>query len=108
MRDLNARAGTDVQHWPEAIDDYDETAALVCALDLVISVCTSLVHLCGALGRPVWVLAPRSPEWRYGIAGEAMPWYPSVRIVRQREYGRWDPVVEEVARRLGERGAAAA
>src|SRR6185436_8166228 len=75
-----ARSGIAVEHWPEAIADYDQTAALVCALDLVVSVCTSLVHLGGALGRPVRVLAPISPEWRYGFAGEAMPWYPSVRV----------------------------
>ena len=61
-----------IEHWSEAIDDYDQTAALVCALDLVVSVCTALVHLGGALGRPVWVMAPYSPEWRYGFSGESM------------------------------------
>jgi tetratricopeptide (TPR) repeat protein len=97
---LRARSGIEVQHWPEAIDDYDQTAALVCALDLVVSVCTSLVHLGGALGRPVWVLAPVSPEWRYGFSGEAMPWYPSVRLFRQARYGEWEPVIAAAAREL--------
>ncbi|HUK05587.1 MAG TPA: hypothetical protein VLV90_10960, partial [Burkholderiales bacterium] len=105
---LRARHGIEVTHWPEAIDDYDQTAALVCALDLVVSVCTSLVHLGGALGRPVWVLAPLSPEWRYGIAGDAMPWYPSVRLFRQTAYDEWAPVVERVAGELGTRAAAPA
>jgi hypothetical protein len=72
----------------------------VCALDLVVSVCTSLVHLAGALGRPVWVLAPLSPEWRYGISGETMPWYPSVRLFRQRAYAEWAPVVGRAAAEL--------
>jgi len=97
LADLRARHGVDVPHWQEAIDDYDETAALVGALDLTISVCTSLVHLGGALGRPVWVLAPIGPEWRYGIAGESMVWYPSVRLFRQAAYAEWGPVVSRVA-----------
>lgn len=93
---LREAHGIAVDHWPEAIEDYDETAALVCALDLVVSVCTSVVHLGGALGRPVWVLAPYSPEWRYGFTGPTMPWYSSVRVYRQPAYGAWTPVIEEV------------
>lgn len=93
---LRAASGIAVEHWPEAIEDYDETAALVCALDLVVSVCTSVVHLGGALGRPVWVLAPHSPEWRYGFRGPAMAWYPNVRVYRQPAYGAWAPVLEQV------------
>jgi len=97
---LRASHGAEITHWQEAIDDYDQTAALVCALDLVVSVCTAVVHLGGALGRPVWVLAPVSPEWRYGFAGDSMPWYPSVRLFRQSAYGQWEPVVARVAREL--------
>lgn len=103
---LHARHGIKIEHWPEAIDDTDQTAALVCALDLVVSVCTSLVHLGGALGRPVWVMAPLSPEWRYGFAGDSMPWYPSVRLFRQSAYRRWEPVVAAVAAELQARAAA--
>jgi tetratricopeptide (TPR) repeat protein len=91
-----------IKHWPDAIADYDETAALVSALDLTISVCTAAIHLGGALGRPVWVMAPYSPEWRYGFAGETMPWYPSVRIFRQSAFGQWTPVVGKVAQHLRE------
>ncbi|MGH8663383.1 MAG: tetratricopeptide repeat protein [Burkholderiales bacterium] len=87
-------------HWQDALDDYDRTAALVCALDSIVSVCTALIHLGGALGRPVLVMAPHSPEWRYGISGESMPWYPSVRIERQPTAGDWDSVVLAVQRRL--------
>ena len=100
---LEARHGIRVEHWPEAIADYDETAALVCALDLVVSVCTSVVHLGGALGRTVWVMAPYSPEWRYGFKGETMPWYPSVKLFRSPAFGQWLPVVESVTASLRQR-----
>lgn len=92
-----AAQGIVITDWPEAIDgDYDETAALVCGLDLVISVCSSIVHLTGALGRTVWVMTPFVPEWRYGLTGETMPWYPAARLIRQTEYGNWDAVIQAV------------
>ncbi|HSD44516.1 MAG TPA: tetratricopeptide repeat protein [Burkholderiales bacterium] len=91
-------SGLVIHHWQEAIDDYDETAALVCALDGVVSVCTAVIHLAGALGRPVDVVVPCSPEWPFGLEGEAMVWYPSVRLFRQTEIGRWDEVTDAVRR----------
>ncbi|MGE5522563.1 MAG: tetratricopeptide repeat protein [Rhodospirillaceae bacterium] len=93
-------ASNRIVHWQEAIDDYDETAALVCALDLVVSVCTAVIHLAGALGQQVWIMAPLSPEWRYAAAGDRMDWYPSSRMFRQNEFGNWLPVVETVVREL--------
>jgi len=110
LQALNA-AGTRVAAWPEALDDYDETAALVCALDLVVTVCTALVHLSGALGQEAWVLTPSVPEWRYGLEGDRMPWYGSVSLVRQPRDEPWGPTLERVGRRLagfaaGRRGAA--
>ncbi len=93
-------SGVEVAHWPEAIEDYDETAALVKALDLVLSVCTAVIHLGGALGQRTWVLVPHVPEWRYGMQGEATPWYPSVRLFRQPSPGNWDSVLARVAREL--------
>lgn len=99
--------GIPIADWPEAVDgDYDETAALVSALDLVISVCTSIVHLTGALGRPVWVMAPYVPEWRYGLHGETLPWYPAARVYRQTAPGSWDPVIASVEKGLREKVAA--
>ncbi|MEO7727003.1 MAG: tetratricopeptide repeat-containing glycosyltransferase family protein, partial [Burkholderiales bacterium] len=83
--------------WREAIDDYDETAALVAALDLVITVQTALVHLAGALGTPAWVMLRSGCEWRYGEHGETMPWYPRVRLLRQPRAGDWNPVIARVA-----------
>ncbi len=105
LEELSARQGRRIVHWPEAINDYDETAALVCALDVVVSVCTAVIHLGGALGQRVLIMAPHSPEWRYGFAGESMPWYPSVRIFRQPTAGDWQPVISAVAGILRELGA---
>lgn len=99
---LESGFGIPVHHWPEAINDYDETAALVSALDRIVTVCTSIVHLSGALGRPAWVLVPKTPEWRYLAQGERMPWYPSVRLLRQAAAGEWSAPLEEVARSLSE------
>jgi tetratricopeptide (TPR) repeat protein len=90
----------EVHHWPEALVDYDETAALLCALHLTISVCTSVVHLAGALGRPVWVLAPVKPDARYGLRGPTMRWYPSARMFRQSRFGDWESVIGEVSGEL--------
>lgn len=102
LSSFTAATGIAIHHWQEAIDDYDETAALVCSLDLVISVCTSVVHLGGALGQPVWVMAPFVPEWRYGAQGPAMIWYPSARVFRQPKLDAWDPVILQVKRALDE------
>jgi len=90
---LESRTGIRVEHWPEAIDDYDETAALVSALDLVITVCTAVAHLAGALGEKVWILAPPVPSWRYLGHGETLPWYPSARVFRQTQSAAWSEVV---------------
>jgi tetratricopeptide (TPR) repeat protein len=98
--------GIAIEHWPEAIDDYDETAALVCALDLVVSVCTAVVHLSGALGRPTWVLVPAVAEWRYRREGSSMPWYPTARLFRQEIPGDWAPVLASVRDALSSRIAA--
>ncbi|MDH5535942.1 MAG: tetratricopeptide repeat protein [Betaproteobacteria bacterium] len=83
---------------PEIPSDLDELAALLCALDLVISVDNTNVHLAGALGRPVWALLPPSPDWRYGVNRETMPWYHSVRLVRRQQEEGWDSVVGRVVR----------
>jgi Flp pilus assembly protein TadD len=84
-------------HWPDALGDADNTAALMSALDCIVTVCSYIVHLGGALGLDVRVLVPASPEWRYLRAGHEMPWYPSVRLVRQRAGERWSEVVRAIA-----------
>ncbi len=99
--ELGARRGRPVHHWPEAIDDYEETAALVTALDSVVTVCTAAAHLSGALGQRVWILAPESASWRYLGSGEDLPWYPSARVFRRAPGGAWRAVVERLADALG-------
>lgn len=86
-----------IQHWPEAIEDYQETAALISDLDLVVSVCTSLIHLSGALGQQTWVLVPSAPEWRYLANDESLPWYQNVKLFRQQQLWQWQPVIEQAA-----------
>lgn len=84
--DLVQALGFDIKRMDEYADakDYYETARLVASCDLVISVCTSIVHLAGALGVPCWVMTPKHPAWRYQNKG-GMPWYRSVRLYRQPE-----------------------
>jgi len=97
LGDFSRAHGVSIHDWRDAIEDYDETAALVTALDLVITVQTALVHLAGALGKPTWVVLQTPCEWRYGEAGETMPWYPSVRLFRQPQPGEWRSVMARIA-----------
>ncbi len=85
---------------PESVADLDDLAALVRALDLVISVPSTMTHLAGALGRPLWILLSASPEWRYLWRGERMPWYPTATLLRQPRMGEWDTVVRETVGKL--------
>jgi len=78
------------------IHDYADTAALVGQLDLVISVDTSVAHLAGALGSPVWVLLPYAPDWRWLLGRADSPWYPTMRLFRQPQPGDWPAVVRQV------------
>lgn len=70
-------------------NDFDGTAALIDVLDVIVTVDTSMAHLAGALGKPVLLLLPSAPDWRWGTAGDSTPWYPSVRLFRQRSAGDW-------------------
>jgi tetratricopeptide (TPR) repeat protein len=97
---LSAQHGVVVRHWQAAIDDLDEAAALITALDLVITVQTTVAHLAGALGKEAWVMIPVVPEWRYLVRGESMPWYPALRLYRQQSLGDWGPLVKSIAARL--------
>lgn len=91
----------------DACEDLLDTAALVEQLDLVISVDTAVVHLAGALGRPVWLLNRFVSDWRWMLDREDSPWYPTMRIFRQSWKGRWDSVIEKVALELHGRFASA-
>ncbi|WP_321798635.1 tetratricopeptide repeat protein [Burkholderia sp. BCC1988] len=76
---------------------YDDTAALLSTLDLVITVCTSVAHLAGALGVPTWLLLDVNPHWVWMAERTDSPWYPSLTLYRQDEYRQWAPVIERVA-----------
>src|SRR5262245_47785323 len=78
------------------LDDFADTAAVIALVDLVISVDTSVAHLAGAMGRPVWALLPFSPDWRWTLAGESSRWYPTARLFRQPSLGDWDSVIERL------------
>jgi hypothetical protein len=85
-----------------ALADYADTAALIAQLDLVISIDTSVAHLAGGLGVPVWVMLPHSPDWRWLEGRPDSPWYPSARLFRQAARGDWDGVVARVAAALAD------
>jgi len=81
--------------------DYLATASVVAQMDLVISVDTSVAHLAGALGKPVWTLVQFAPDWRWFIQfGERTPWYPTMRLFRQTRRGDWATVIAEMAEAL--------
>jgi hypothetical protein len=89
-------AGRVLRIVPEDADVLD-TASLITELDLVISVDTMVAHLAGALGKPVWLLLTHPADWRWMLARCDSPWYPTMRIFRQREEQDWTPVVTELA-----------
>jgi tetratricopeptide (TPR) repeat protein len=96
---LDAKKIADLSPW---LSDFAETAAAVCQLDLVISVDTSVAHLAGALSRPVWIMLPYWPDWRWLIERTDSPWYPTARLFRQKKAGDWSSVVREVAAALAD------
>jgi hypothetical protein len=100
--DISSLAGVKIADLSPWLVDFAETAAAVCHLDLVISVDTSVAHLAGALGRPTWLLLRDPPEWRWLLAREDSPWYPTARLFRQRCAGDWPGVVREVAAALAQ------
>lgn len=101
--DIAQALGREIRVMDEYVkaEDYYETARLVKSCDLVISCCTSVIHLAGALGVPCWVMTPRHPAWRYQNSG-GMPWYRSVRLYRQPESKpeTWKAVIHHVAHDL--------
>ena len=77
--------------------DFGATAALVSKMDLVISVCTSVAHLAGAMGKPTWIMLPVVADWRWLTDHEDTPWYPSAKLFRQSNSHDWSTVVGRVA-----------
>lgn len=100
-----ANPGIDIVQYQGATltPDYDDTAALVAELDLVICIQTAVAHLAGALGKECWVLLPKNSQWRYGMSGETMPFYKSLRVFRQRSLQDWNGPMGEIMSRLHKR-----
>jgi hypothetical protein len=93
--------GADALPWanPGPLGDLAETAALVCSVDLVITVDTMIAHLAGALGRPAWVVLKANADWRW-MEGHSTAWYPSLRLYRQHRPGDWSAPLAAIRRDL--------
>ena len=105
QKDIGGEAETFAQSgriltFGEDLKDFATTAALVDRLDLVISVDTSVAHLAGALGKPVWIMLPFRSDWRWLTDRTDSPWYPSARLFRQPKIGDWSSVTEQVQTEL--------
>jgi ADP-heptose:LPS heptosyltransferase len=85
-----------VLHLGSELRDFADTAAVVAQLDLVITSDTSVAHLAGAMGRPVWIMLGFAPDWRFAHDREQSSWYPSARLFRQDAPGDWAGVIERV------------
>jgi tetratricopeptide (TPR) repeat protein len=99
-KELTDRSKGAVPDLSAELSDYSETAGAIANLDLVVTVDTSVAHLAGAMGKPVWVMLSAVPDWRWMLERENSPWYPTMRLFRQRIPEDWSGVVERVAAEL--------
>ena len=103
QRDLREGDREALARWPQLrffgaeLKDFDDTAALCELMDVVISVDTSVAHLAGAMGKPLWLLLPQVPDWRWMLERDDSPWYPTARLFRQDGTRDWAPVLQRVA-----------
>jgi tetratricopeptide (TPR) repeat protein len=97
---VQARQYPAIADWNTEFIDFAETAALIDNLDLVISIDTAVVHLAGAMGKPVWVLLPFVPDWRWMLDRTDSPWYPTMKLFRQPRAGDWSAPLAQVAQEL--------
>jgi ADP-heptose:LPS heptosyltransferase len=106
QQDLGAAEAASLEGHAEVIPlggelrDFADTAAVVSLLDVVVSADTAMVHLAGALGRPVWALLPFSPDFRWLLDRQDSPWYPTARLFRQPRFGDWESVLARVKEEL--------
>lgn len=103
VRDADApllRAKPNVADWMNEVADFADTAALIAELDLVVTVDTSVAHVAGALGKPVWILITSAPDWRWLLNRSDSPWYPTARLFRQSKIANWPPVIRDVREAL--------
>lgn len=99
---LSPPDGMDFRNWSDRISDFSDTASILHRLDLVISVDTSVAHLAGAMAKPLWLILPHIPDWRWLLRGETSPWYPSARLYRQKRIAEWGPVFARIQRDLSQ------
>jgi Tfp pilus assembly protein PilF len=92
----NPPPGLAITDFTSDIHSFADTAAMIANLDLVITVDTSVAHVAGAIGRPVWILIPFRPDWRWMLDRDDSPWYPTMRIFRQKVRGDWPDVISRV------------
>jgi hypothetical protein len=83
-----------------ALKSIDDTLAVIAGLDLLITVDIAAAHLAGAMGKPVWIMLPYVPDWRWMLKTSESPWYPTARLFRQPAPGRWDAVVQDIVAEL--------
>jgi tetratricopeptide (TPR) repeat protein len=93
-------AGMQIIDWTDELQDFADTAALIDGLDLIISVDTAVAHLAAAMGKPVWLLLPFIPDWRWLMDRQDTPWYPTMRLFRQTTRGDWRDVISHVTKAL--------
>jgi len=89
----------------EGPDSFVDTAAVMASLDLIVTSDTSVAHLAAAIGRPTWIALRYAPEWRWLLGRQDSPWYPTVRLFRQQQPGRWGAVFDDLARALSKETA---
>ena len=95
-----ASVDNDIIALGEQLNDFADTATVVAQLDLIITVDTAVAHLAGAMGKPVWVLLPFDPDWRWMLGRQDSPWYPTMRLFRQSRTGEWLEVFDAVRQAL--------
>jgi hypothetical protein len=94
--------GLPLAYYTDELRDFTDTAGMIANLDLVISVDTSIVHLAGAMAKRVWTLIPGRCDFRWLRERDDSPWYPTMRLFRQKTRGDWREVVDRIAQELGE------
>lgn len=98
-RDETFLRSSNIVHFGDELEDFSDTAALIECMDLVIATDTSVPHLVGALGKPLWLLLGTHADWRWGLAGDC-PWYPTARIFRRKVASDWTDVIDSVSQAL--------
>jgi ADP-heptose:LPS heptosyltransferase len=95
-----SRSGASVVDFTSDLKDFADTAAFIANLDLIVSVDTAVAHLAGAMGKQVWVLLPFIPDWRWLLDREDSPWYPTMRLFRQKRAGDWEEPIQRIVNEL--------